>query len=80
MLGKRVLAIGNDILAPRNDVLACGNHILTPGSRVLMKERIKKSKLTPAAQRPGFRPEGTQRDLLSLVIVCNASEANPPGL
>ena len=39
-----------------------------------------KDGLTQAAQRPGFRPEGTQRILPSLVTLGDASGANSPGL
>lgn len=35
---------------------------------------------TPAAQRPGFRSEGTRRDLLSLVLLGDASGGNSPSL
>jgi hypothetical protein len=51
-----------------------------PSFTGLKKEIQVKCKPTPAAQRPGFRPEGTRREKSSLVMVGNALGANPPGL
>ena len=45
-----------------------------------LQELFYRSGPTQAAQRPGFRPEGTRRDEPSLVTVYNALGANPPGL
>ena len=75
-------AIGRSAIIIEHHAMTNGRLVMIVYSKVMVKNQKHKGEkctLTPRQRRPGFRPEGTQRSRLKLVIMKDASRANPPG-